>query len=278
MHSSRSPPLDARLPWMLQSRWTRRVHETGPRRQGHGPLLNAPEQEELPPEVIQNAPPLAAYSADHCGLDILVTEYTRACQMLAFSGRRDVALLPPQILRRRNRLEKIRATGYTLLAPIGINKTMDQIDEEARYDDADPTVYQAENLTLPQEQLSRTVTASSPSAPQTSAFFPELEHDLDALVVDADLSDLEEHNAAFYSDSPDEFMAEEVEYQRDHSLDLRHAMATLLHADAATVSSRVSLLNSATILPTSTIATATTAASTRYRACDDSDADMTLDD
>lgn len=93
-----------------------------------------------------------------------------------------VASLSPSMLMKVEKLRLIRTTGYYTIAPIGINKTMAQLDYEAQeMEDEECNVGQAENLNA---NVSTSVYQdASPRLPETGT-----EHDLDAEVEDADAS------------------------------------------------------------------------------------------
>lgn len=261
------------------------MHQTG-HASGLHTLAHIPP--EVPPEAIQYAPPLSAYSAEHCGLSVAYTEYNRALQMMAFTGTKDVPVLSPQVLKRLDILHRIRATGYDSLAPVGINRTMREMDEEAQLEeeDEDAPGVQAENLTAAGTTHAGDILVLIPqnSPNLTSQVLPELpvnvfpEADLDAHVPDADASELSvgESLSRSDSDTPDAFMAEDVEYQYDHSLfhdsGAGHGSISDSHASFST-GSVLSGANMASIPTTSTLATPTS----NLRVCDDSDVDMTLE-
>lgn len=299
-----SLPFNSKSPWRTRSGWTKRVHETN---QG-GPLhisvsVNAPglhnlakESHEFPVEAIQYAPPLAAYSASHCGLSIASAEYNRALQMMSFTGVRDIPILTPQILHRLDNLRQIRNMGYDLLAPIGINRTMRDLDEEAHIaeDDAESPAGHAENLlttgthqaidpltlALLNGVSMTTSSAANVSAPEISLPANDLlpEADLDARIPDADVDDLSGDESAPVSDgyTPDAFMAEDVEYQSDHSLLQDSAVAINSLTESHTSFSTGTVLSGPNLatFPTSINPTPVTSNS---RVCDDSDIDMTLE-
>lgn len=289
MFTSSALPVAAFSPWMQNTRRRPRVHEScaqphqhlHPTQTATAPALHTlASTREMAPEAIQYALPLSAYTADTCGPSAAYTEYNRAVQIAALQGHSDVPLLAPQTQRRLERLRRIRTAGYLTIRPIGINKTMQQLDEEKRLDEEDGRCFQAENLvgggasagdtlallgqndTLAQDVLHRH------SLSVGSALLADLDHDLDAHLVDADASESELQVAGFSSDTPDAYMAEDVEYQYDHSL----GHEGLVDAeDHASISSGPSAVTS--MLPA--VLTATTTASARN--CDDSDVDMTLE-
>ena len=241
----------------------------------------------MPADAVQYAPPLSSYSAEHCGLSVAHTEYNRALQKMAFTGLRDLPLVSPLVQKRLTQLRQIRSTGYDTLAPIGINKTMRDLDEEAQLDeeDMDSQGIQAENLVAASttQVLQNGANVSSVSAADgpgleaapASIFLPET--DLDAHVPDADASDLSPQEALSRSrsETPDGFMAEDVEYQFDHSLlhDSAAGQESLSDSHASFTTGSVLSGPIASHPTASTYATATS----NLRACDESDVDMTLE-
>lgn len=120
------------------------------------------------------APPLSAYLADSPG--------PRAYYDNDHSQGSSASMLTPEMSLKLEKLRSIRTTGYYTLAPIGVNKTMAQLDFEAQeMEDEDCNVGQAENLNA---NVSTTIYQDAPSGmPDAGA-----EHDLDADIEDVDAS------------------------------------------------------------------------------------------
>lgn len=120
------------------------------------------------------APPLSAYLADSPG--------PRAYFDSDHSSGSSTSMLTPEMSLKLEKLRLIRSTGYYTLAPIGVNKTMAQMDFEAQeMEDDDCNVGQAENLNA---NVSTTIYQDAPSGiPDADA-----EHDLDADIEDVDAS------------------------------------------------------------------------------------------
>lgn len=236
---------------------TPRVHEEN---QPHTPAQSLHRHLYQSDHEHQFAPPLAAYLADQCGPDDAATEYNAAVEQALLSGATDVPLLPPATLRRLDALRRIRATGYTTLVPIGVGATMAEMDRDA---DADVLEVQVENLDRNGEvnregngDTIAEITDGGDSAGEAGHVdVGNMEADLDDGVFDADGDTFHSSGGS----TPDGFMAEDVEYQDDHSLGLESAY------EPATVE-----------LEVRTQSTAPTAVSTARR-CDDSDVDMTFD-
>lgn len=238
-------------PWR-QHTWTKRVHEENHQNgTSQAPSLHSLAQESRvpPPEASQFSPPLAAYSTEKCGPNLEYVRYNRSIQLAALSGLRDGVLLSPQNLTRLEALRRIRATGYTTLAPVGVCRTMAQIHYDAQLEDEDSQVVQAENLGT--VGASTTVGADSPAVFADNAVLGDMDRDLDASVPDADTSD---DGVGEDSLTPDAFMAEDVEYQDDHSLEGEPVFSVGVEAR-----------------------TASTVTSAPLRNCDDSDMDMVLE-
>lgn len=201
------------------------------------------------------APPLLAYSAEYPGASLYQLEYTISTQ----EGTRG-ANLPPQTHRKLERIQRIRNTGYTSLIPIGLKKTMRQIDAERAHnvggdeDDEPEITHMAENV--PGEHLRRPngaveggelanedmmnntdsqINSNSNSNMMSRSNDMGSSIDLDAGVPNMD--ELNSSNGTFVTEddeidneeepiaphlgdllNEDEgFMADEVEYQEDHS-------------------------------------------------------------
>lgn len=178
------------------------------------------------------APPLLAYSVECPGPNISQLDYIMKTRSLngGSLNASNQNFLTPSVLKKLNKLNSIRNIGYTTISPVGIDKTMvelayeeskqlhfsDQMDDEEGEDGEEdpsfiPTVENTNNSILEQ---------------------PE-EVDLDAYIPDADEFELggtedviEEESLV---DEDEGFMAEEVEYQEDHSIsaDITRHMAPL---------------------------------------------------
>ena len=136
-----------------------------------------------------------------------------------------VRLTTPLVQRKLDQLLRIRTCGYTSIRPIGVNKTMEEIQMEhgktaTANDTEEPSFHAVENT-------------------NHSNLVPE--HDLDAQVENIDGM---AHDDDVLS-SDDGFMADDVEYQDDHSLN----EAILESAPSATFSYN---LRSGTTVPTTT--------------------------
>ncbi|PVH20232.1 hypothetical protein CXQ85_002016 [Candidozyma haemuli] len=131
---------------------------------------------------IPSAPPLASYLPNAPGPSAFHEEYMMGGQGGRISGQNASSVLTPSMAMKLDKLRSIRATGYYTLAPIGINKTMAQLDYEAQeMEDEDCNVAQAENSNA---NVSTSIYQDAPSGmPDASA-----EQDLDADIEDADAS------------------------------------------------------------------------------------------
>lgn len=299
---------DAGTLWRLQNEFTPRVHEDAiahsqqhhshtqgtnfahshvsaglQTSSGHSSrLFRARNDHTAPIEPDLFAPPLSAYLTEECGPSSVHTEYNTAKQLARMSGTTDVPLLSPGLLKRLQALRKIRSTGYTTLSPIGVGKTMAQIDADAHIDEEDSHCVQensvqgtthAETLVVLNELVNiSNVTAAANGATRapfegSSNATMDMARDLDAQVVDADNSDtfdddLDDHVELLVHDG---FMAEEVEYQNDHSL-----------GGGSGSGSRVVLL---TILRLALSGlTPVTTLTGAILACDDEDMDMAIEE
>lgn len=91
------------------------------------------------------APPLLAYSADYPGASLYQLEYTIAAQE-GTAG----SSLPPQTHRKLERLQRIRNTGMSTIVPIGMTKTMRQMEAERAEKDTggedEPINHMVENV------------------------------------------------------------------------------------------------------------------------------------
>lgn len=176
------------------------------------------------------APPLSAYLTEECGASAVYTEYNTAQQLAMVLATNDVPLLTPGLLRRLQALRDIRSTGYTTLSPIGVGKTMAHIDAEAQLEEEESHCVQensvhniaAETLDVlaNTSNLGGTGNSGSSRADRGTEHVLDMARDLDADVEDADNSDSYDEDLSDHMDSvaDDGFMAQEVEYQNDHSL------------------------------------------------------------
>lgn len=224
--------LDAYQLWRPRSPNVPRIHDDS---SGH--LRTRPPQSEPHPF----APPLAAYLADECGPNSAYTDHNAAMEQAYLSGASDIPLLGPTTLQRLDKLRKIRATGYTTIVPIGIGRTMAQMDQEAG-EEAENLLACERSHALPVEPIDN-AESDLEELGDLSGLDSLMAADLDADVVDADEADVFSSGGL----TPDAFMAADVEYQADHSLDEVERVPTL---------------------PTTVSA---------GRRCDDSDVDMTFD-
>lgn len=284
---------------------TRRVHEdTGLQKMVNPvaaptPSLRAHPSTEIPPEALQFAPPLAAYTAGRCGADEMFLEYNSTLQSAALRGVKDMALFLPQTQKKLQMLQRVRETGYFTLRPVGIHKTMAELDRDAVAEEDEQRSAHAENLAamMTGEQLSQYthgtgvleeesdlsgalgisgsgIVGSSGLLASSGVLATGMDRDLDEELVDADINDLSLQTEEADSDTPDAFMAEDVEYQNDHSLasgSVVGAGQLVGHghgsAGSETVWNSPIATTSARILSTSS-----------HRVLDDSDIDMTLDE
>ncbi|CAN3376801.1 hypothetical protein DIURU_001581 [Diutina rugosa] len=170
------------------------------------------------------APPLSAFSPDAPGGSERELEYTIE---VSTNRRSRYSLITPLVHRKMDELKSIGSTGYTTIRPVGIGRTLGEIE-------ADRT---KEMSSLNSAPSSAEATAENTHEGITIATsFPEA--DLDADVVDMDDGAIAE-DSAFLSDEEnddDGFMADEVEYQPDHSLEL----VSLAPPTTSQTSSRVS--------------------------------------
>lgn len=239
---SAAPSLDPYSLWRLQSHFTPRVHEENTLNQnpphGHSQtpgvrLLRVQiTHQDLPAEANHYSLPLSAYPADETGPSSVYSEYNTTRQLAALSGTSDVPLLSPMVLRRLQTLRSIRSTGYTQISPIGVGRTMAQIDvDKVDPDDSncvqENLVHNAQTLVVLEADLaisgvdSASISETGISGVSGHSF--GMDRDLDAQIVDADSSDTFDGAA---NASHDGFMAEEVEYQHDHSLGEDEASTT----------------------------------------------------
>lgn len=197
------------------------------------------------------APPLMAYSAEYPGASLYQLEYTIASQNGTVGNR-----LPPHSQRKLERLQRIRNTGYNSIIPIGMKKTMRQLDAErtqsaaADADDAEITnmaenvhgehLNQAAGGANGRDQTAEAMTTSLESHGNSNSMSNMMSRTTDpgsSINLDAEMPNMDDSDTQSgtflseegeYSDAPaphvgemineDEgFMAEEVEYHEDHS-------------------------------------------------------------
>lgn len=235
-------------------------------------IINQNSPHNLPAEASHYAAPLSAYLADECGSSSFYTHYNTAKQLAHVTGSQDVPLLSPALLKRLHTLRKIRATGYTTIAPTGIGKTMAQIDADAQIEEDDLALCVQENLGHgpghSEIHADNSVGETHNQDPAESDPLLGMERDLDAQIVDADTSgafsdDLDDQNDAGGHGG---FMAADVEYQEDHSIG----------RDTATLDRSGGIANSS-ILGHLT-GSASSALTGNVLGCDDSDMDMAIEE
>ncbi|CAK9436260.1 uncharacterized protein LODBEIA_P08180 [Lodderomyces beijingensis] len=202
------------------------------------------------------APPLAAYTANSPGPDPIQMEFLlNAKSSFSSLGLEKVG---PYLVKKKLQSEAIRSTGYSTIRPIGIGKTMEELDyanpQYSRIDEsginlgAENTI-EGESSTLPLVGLGA---------------INDRELDLDAEILDADgiNSDNEDEGEedifeesierdsepeeadlrarvrpiVVHDDDDDDddegFMADDVEYQDDHSLESETNASILMNSGA----------------------------------------------
>lgn len=167
------------------------------------------------------APPLLAYSAEYPGASLAQLEYTiqtTAC----FNGSYKYTT-SPLIQQKIDQLEQIRNTGYSTIRPIGIEKTLQEVDyEESRQSH---TSYQQleEHSYLDTAENTNTEDHSVPTPG------PREEVDLDAQIVNAD----ESQNLDEFEDDDDDGGEGEVQFHEDEDSEMlesiEHDVSNLLH-------------------------------------------------
>lgn len=212
------------------------------------------------------APPLLAYSAEYPGASLSQLEYTISNQS---GNKQDLPLLTPLIQRKLDRLQQIRNIGYTSIIPAGVGKTMEQIDfEEARHfnmseQQDESFIPTAENGDAPDSSIN-----GAPNQSINEEEEPDI--DLDANIPNADDvtndDDFEDDEFGEVQEEQDEidlddhslnedegFMAEEVEYQDDHSIVMDHIPNMLINTGttATTVNTNLNSGRSIATNPTS---------------------------
>lgn len=281
-----------------QRQWTKRVHDDSSLAK-YGissiqpvPSLRTHSSSQIPPEALQFAPPLAAYTAEQCGADEMFLEYNSTSQSAALRGVKDIALFLPQTLKKLQRLQQIREMGYFTLRPVGFPKLMAEVDSEQLAEEEERRSGHSENLTAMEageHNTHHTLTSTAnvdnsrdssdiggPSSSlelHSAALAAGMDRDLDDNLVDADLNDLSLQTEDADSDTPDAFMAEEVEYQNDHSLAPGSTVGSgsFIIQDSGTAGSGPAWISP--LVTTSSRVVSTSSA----RPQDESDVDMTLD-
>lgn len=291
-----TPSMHAVTPPSHRAQWTRRVHEDANLLKSLGSSslppssLRAQSSTEIPPEALQFAPPLAAYTAERSGADEIFLEYNSTSHSASLRGNRDIALFLPHTLKKLQMLQRVRETGYYTLRPVGFSKTMAEMDRDALVEEEEHRSAHAENLAAMSagEQLGLYLQASA-SSEDVSRVYSGLssgqdeplnvlsvgmDRDLDDDLVDADINDLSLQTEDADSDTPDAFMAEDVEYQNDHSLasgSVLGAGFSMIHDHGSTGSGPV--WNSPAVTTSSWVLSTSS-----RRTLEESDVDMTLDE
>lgn len=154
------------------------------------------------------APPLSAFSPDAPGGSERELEYTIE---VGTNRRSRYSLITPLVHRKMDELKLIGSMGYSTIRPVGIGRTLGEIE-------ADKAKELSQVALAPSSE--EATAENTHEGISSSAQLPEA--DLDADVVDMDDGGVAE-DLAFLSDEENDdvgFMADEVEYQPDHSLEL----------------------------------------------------------
>ncbi|KAK6458926.1 Apc15p protein-domain-containing protein [Scheffersomyces xylosifermentans] len=231
------------------------------------------------------APPLSAYTAEYPGASSLQLDYIiqSTSSMTGFTPSTGASILTttPLAQSKVEQLERIRNTGYTTIRPIGIDRTMEEIDyddaghfnvSEQQYDDpsyvntAENThtgtgVNGSSNLSLSQQME---VIGGEESREAEVVFDGEVslseddgleEEDDDPLFesTEPEEESLRRHSRfrlpseePGYRDSLEDegFMADEVEYQDDHSLNADTNQYMFINSGASSTTVTSANLNS----------------------------------
>ncbi|KAI5967685.1 hypothetical protein CANMA_002865 [Candida margitis] len=174
------------------------------------------------------APPLSSYTAESPGPDALQLEYLQISHPdKPQPSVDDLALL---MRMKEQRLMKIRNTGYSTIRPIAIGKTMEELDYAQRgYSVAEDSAVNnnvaAENTNEEEMSTLPLINAEQEEVDLDAEIFNADEsqsedEDDDINLVDSDDPDLSHHmqRTQGYIMDDEGFMAAEVEYQDDHSL------------------------------------------------------------
>lgn len=227
------------------------------------------------------APPLVAYSPDYYGANMDYMEYTMQAAASHFvaanpdvgvegmlSQVEELLAISPLMQLKIDRIESIRNTGYEVLRPIGIGKTLQELDMEAARELDTKTMEDESAVTIAADNTQGNNLNENTQEQGDGGVDVDLDRqviDLDEQVLDADISHNLDNDSAssefegssfrreqfhaahipqlltFRGDLIDEgFMADEVEYQADHSLD-----ASLHHHEGLMLSSGSSSLSTA---------------------------------
>ncbi|CAN3353070.1 hypothetical protein DICA3_A03620 [Diutina catenulata] len=186
------------------------------------------EYSKRTPESVRGyyAPPLSAFSPETPGGNPHELEY-----IIEANSQQRLNLTTPLVQKKRDELRNIARMGASTLRPIGIGRTMDEIEAEQKKK-------QAAAATQNEPEPER-------GPPPEIAQMQILEVDLDQDVVEMDGGDVddsmfvsEEENGGENDEENDGFMAEEVEYQADHSLDYEVSAPTFRRSSDMRLDSR----------------------------------------
>ncbi|KAI5963608.1 uncharacterized protein KGF55_002488 [Candida pseudojiufengensis] len=180
----------------------------------------------LPNDSTQIAPALSSFTADFPGPNLSEVNNSN-----------DLSLL---LKVKQQQLDNIRLTGYSIIRPIGITKTMAEID-----------YLKEQNSNIVNDESYNNISEAAENSRIEEAETLPLQQDLDAQILNADETlnseDFEEDENSI-SDEPsfqarqnlhiqnvDEgFMAADVEYQDDHSLNSETNTNILMNSGATT--------------------------------------------
>lgn len=243
----------------FNSQWLQQTSSNGLNLRLHSlPNGNAIDEQRAHSQHLRHlfAPPLLAYSAENPGPNVTQLDYIIRTKSLNGSAVSSNNLLTPLVVKKLNKLQSISKIGYHSIAPVGINKTMEELDFDQKRRAA---YYLQQHLHLQiNPDTLRQNDSTIPTVGNTSNSILEQpeEIDLDANVPDIDLQSREEDDDNEEEDSEDieglgtgreapgpdrggaedsegvineneiyddvdedeGFMAEEVEYQDDHSI------------------------------------------------------------
>lgn len=167
------------------------------------------------------APPMQAYSTDFPGAYVHELEYT--IQTMT-STKSKMGLITPLVQRKIDQLESVRNFGYNSIRPVGINKTLEELEFEQ----------------MKRNNMSEVDDSSYHTIENTNNSRAEPEQDLDAQIENFDDGDTSgdvevvnnniniSNNVVLNNNdilSDDGFMADDVEYQVDHSLNHQQDIA-----------------------------------------------------
>ncbi|CAH2353740.1 hypothetical protein CLIB1423_12S01882 [[Candida] railenensis] len=168
------------------------------------------------------APPLSAYSVENPGPNVTQLDYIIRTKSLNGNAIPSNNLLTPLVVKKLNKLQSISKVGYHSIAPVGINKTMGELEFEERRRAAYYEQQQQQQNSHSQSQSQSHINQDTlgqddsniPTVGNTSNSILEQPEDID---LDADVPDIDFHSREEGEEDGEEEDGEEGEGEQRES-------------------------------------------------------------